>query len=84
MKRNDPTGNQDMRLLTKAEASREPSMSLPTLNRRVAAREVPVKLEPRGRRHRMYVMLVGNPPGNGDEVDSGGTALALPGSGYTA
>ena len=46
-----------MRLLTKAEACRELSVSLSTLNRRIAAGEVPVKREPRGRRHRVYVML---------------------------
>ena len=46
-----------MRLLTKAEACRELRVSLSTLNRRIAAGEVPVKREPRGRRHRVYVML---------------------------
>ena len=46
-----------MRLLTKAEACREFSLSLSTLNRRIAAGEVAVKREPRGRRHRVYVML---------------------------
>ena len=48
-----------MRLLTKAEACRELRLSLSTLNRRIAAGEVPVKREPRGRRHRVYVMLDG-------------------------
>ena len=66
-----------MRLLTKAEACRELRLSLSTLNRRIAAGEVPVKREPRGRRHRVYVMLDDDPPGSGDEVDSGGTALAM-------
>ena len=37
-----------MRLLTKAEASRELRQSLSTLNRRIAAGEVPVRREPRG------------------------------------
>ena len=46
-----------MRLLTKAEACRELRLSLSTLNRRIAAGEVPVKREPRGRRHRVYLML---------------------------
>ena len=51
-----------MRLLTKAEACRELRVSLSTLNRRVAAGEVPAKREPRGRRHRVYVMLDDDPP----------------------
>ena len=46
-----------MRLLTKAEACRELRLSLSTLNRHIAAGEVPVRREPRGRRHRVYVML---------------------------
>lgn len=46
-----------MRLLTKAEACREFRLSLSTLNRRIAAGEVPVRREPHGRRHRVYVML---------------------------
>lgn len=54
-----------MRLLTKAEACRELRLSLSTLNRRIAAGEVPVRREPRGRRHPVYVMLDGDPPGNG-------------------
>ena len=51
-----------MRLLTKAEACRELRLSLSTLNRRIAAGEAPVKREPRGRRHRVYVMLDYDPP----------------------
>ncbi len=58
-----------MRLLTKAEACRELSLSLSTLNRRIAAGEVPVKREPRGRRHRVYVMLDDDPPVNTDIPD---------------
>ena len=58
-----------MRLLTKAEACRELRMSLSTLNRRIAAGEVPVRREPRGRRHRVYVMLDDDPPVNGDAPD---------------
>ncbi|MDE2842340.1 MAG: hypothetical protein OXN21_03045 [Chloroflexota bacterium] len=63
-----------MRLLTKAEACRELRLSLSTLNRRIAAGEVPVKREPRGRRHRVYVMLDGDPPSNGVAADP---ALAM-------
>ena len=59
-----------MRLLTKAEACRELRLSLSTLNRRIAAGEVPVKREPRGRRHRVYVMLDDDPPRNGKVADS--------------
>ena len=51
-----------MRLLSKAEACQELSLSLSTLNRRIAAGEVPVRREPRGRRHRVYVMLDDDPP----------------------
>ena len=51
-----------MRLLTKAEACRELRLSLSTLNRRIAAGEVPVRREPRGRRHRVYLMLDDDPP----------------------
>ena len=46
-----------MRLLTKAEACRELAVSLSTLDRRIASGEVHTKREPRGRRHRVYVML---------------------------
>ncbi len=59
-----------MRLLTKAEACRELRLSLSTLNRLIAAGDVPVKREPRGRRHRVYVMLDDEPPGNGKVSDS--------------
>ena len=51
-----------MRLLTKAEACRELRISLSTLNRRIGAGEVAIKREPRGRRHRVYVMLDDDPP----------------------
>ena len=51
-----------MRLLTKAEACRELKLSLSTLNRRIAAGEVPVIREPRGRRHRVYLILDDDPP----------------------
>ena len=67
-----------MRVLPKAEACRELKLSLSTLNRRIAAGEVPVRREPRGRRHRVYVMLDDDPPGNGiDDADSDETALAV-------
>ena len=46
-----------MRLLTKAEACRELSVSLSTLDRRIASGEVRTRRERRGRRHRVYVML---------------------------
>ena len=59
-----------MRLLTKPEACRELRMSLSTLNRRIAAGEVAVKREPRGRRHRVYVMLDDDLPGNGKCAES--------------
>ena len=62
MKRNDTKGGEDMILLTKAEACRALRLSLSTLNRRIAAGEVPVRREPRGRRHRVYVMLDDDPP----------------------
>ena len=58
-----------MRMLTKAEACRELRLSLSTLNRRIASGEVPVKREPRGRRHRVYVMLDDDPPVNTDTPD---------------
>ena len=51
-----------MRLLTKAEACRELAVSLSTLDRRIASGDVRIKREPRGRRHRVYVMLDDDPP----------------------
>ena len=66
-----------MRLLTKGEACRELRLSLSTLNRRIAAGEVPVRREPRGRRHRVYVILDDDPPGKGSDADSGETALSV-------
>ena len=65
MKRNDAKGGEEMKLLTKAEACRELRLSLSTLNRRIAAGEVPVRRRLRGRRHRVYVMLE-----HGDATDS--------------
>ena len=58
-----------MRLLTKAEACRELAVSLSTLDRRIASGEVRTKREPRGRRHRVYVMLDDDLPGNGRLTD---------------
>ena len=52
-----------MRMLTKAEACRELAVSLSTLDRRIASGEVRTTREPRGRRHRIYVMLDDDPPG---------------------
>ena len=46
-----------MSILTKAEACRELAVSLSTLDRRIASGEVRTRREPRGRRHRVYVML---------------------------
>ncbi len=64
-----------MRLLTKREACRELRLSLSTLNRRIAAGEVPVKREPRGQRHRVYVMLDDDPP-NTPEASQSALAVA--------
>ena len=60
-----------MRLLTKAEACRELAVSLSTLDRRIASGEIRTRREPRGRRHRVYVMLDDDPPGNGQAAESG-------------
>jgi len=67
-------------MLTKAEACRELGLSLSTLDRRIAAGDLKAKCEPHGRRHRVYVMLDDEPPGNdsNDSNDgSGGAALAV-------
>ena len=66
-----------MRLLTKEEACREMGVSLSTLNRRIAAGELAVRKEPSGRRHRVYVVLEDDPPGSGNDMPSGGSALAV-------
>ena len=62
MRHDDTMGGSDVRLLTKSEACRELRLSLSTLNRRIAAGEIPARREPRGRRHRVYVMLDDDPP----------------------
>ena len=77
MKRDDTMAGEGIRPMTKAEACRGLRVSLSTLNRRIAAGEVPVKREPRGHRHRVYVVLEDGPPGNGNYMASGGTALAV-------
>ena len=64
-----------MRLLTKEEACRELRMSLSTLNRRIAAGEVAVRRVPRGRRHRVYVMMDDGLPSN-DETPQSALAVA--------
>ncbi len=64
-----------MRLLTKSEACRELRLSLFTLNRRIAAGEVAVRREPRGRRHRLYVMLDDDPREN-SKVPASALAVA--------
>ena len=51
----------DVRLLTKAEACQELGISLSTLDRRIASGEIQVKREPRGRRHRVFVVMEGAP-----------------------
>ena len=66
-----------MRMLTKAEACRELRLSLSTLNRRIAAGEVAVTKEPRGRRHRVYVMLDDDPPEYVGDVAPGDWTLAV-------
>ena len=59
-----------MRLLSKAEACRELALSLSTLDRRITSGEVLTRREPRGRRHRVYVVLDDDPRENGTGVDS--------------
>ena len=59
-----------MRLLTKAEACRELSVSLSTLDRRITSGEIPARWEPRGSRNRVYAMLDDDPPENGKLADS--------------
>ena len=66
-----------MRLLTKAEACRELAVSLSTLDRKIASGELLTRREPRGRRHRVYVMLDDNPPEDAGDVASGNSALAV-------
>ena len=63
-----------MRLMTKAEACRKLAVSLSTLNRRIASGELLTRREPRGRRHRVYVILDDDPPEDAGAADS---ALAV-------
>ena len=65
-----------MRLLTKAEACRELAVSLSTLDRRIASGDVLTRREPRGRRHRVYVMLDDDPPQETDDAASSEWELA--------
>ena len=60
-----------MRLLTKAEACRELSVSLSTLDRRIASGDVRTKREQHGRRQRVYVILDDEPTENGKLADPG-------------
>ena len=59
-----------MRMLTKADVCRELGLSLST-------GELQAKREPRGRRHRVYVMLDDDPPRSESNLESGNTALAV-------
>ena len=65
-----------MRLLTKAEACRELKISLSTLNRRIAAGELAVQREPRGRRHRVYVLLDEDAPDKSHMAETAVLAVA--------
>ena len=64
-----------MRQLTKAEACRELSVSLSTLDRRIASGEIEARREQHGRRHRVYVMLDDDSQENGVAAKSRGTLL---------
>ncbi len=66
-----------MRMLTKAEACRELAVSLSTLDRRIASGEIQIKLEPRGRRHRVYVVMDDDPPEDAGNAVSGDSALPM-------
>ena len=46
-----------MRLVTKADACKELKVSLSTLDRWIASGNVQIRKEPRGRRHRVYVVM---------------------------
>ena len=65
-----------VRLLTKAEACRELGVSLSTLDRRIATGELETRRKPRGRRHRVYVVMEGEPPEDRDDFASVQFALA--------
>ena len=56
-----------VRLLTKAEACKELDVSLSTLDRRIAAGELETRREPRGRRHRVYVVMEGGRRAAGED-----------------
>ena len=68
-------------MLAKAEACRELAVSLSTLDRRIASGEIETRREPRGRRHRVYVMLDDDPPSTAENQPS---TQALARDGFTA
>ena len=57
-------------LMTKAEACRELAVSLSTLDRRIASGELLTRRDPRGRRHRVYVMVDDDLPSTGETPHS--------------
>ena len=67
------------RLLTKAEACEELGISLSTLDRRIASGEIQVRRKPRGRKHRVYVVMEGGPAedANDDSLDRYALVVAL-------
>ncbi len=67
------------RLLTKAEACEELKISLSTLDRRIASGEIQVRRKPRGRRHRVYVVMERGPAGDewADSLDRFALVVAL-------
>ena len=67
----------DVRLLTKDEACREMAVSLSTLDRRIASGELPVRREPHGSRHRVYVLLDDEPQQQEDDGASCESELAV-------
>ena len=50
-----------MKLLTKDEACRELGMSLSTLDRRISSGDLMIRREPRGRRHKVFVVIDDGP-----------------------
>ena len=56
-------------------------MSLSTLDRRIASGEIETRREPRGRRHRVYVMLDDDPPSTAENQPS---TQAVARDGFTA
>lgn len=66
-----------MRLLTKADACRTLGVSLSTLDRRIASGEILTQREPRGRRHRVYVVLGDHVSEGSDDAARAATVLAV-------